>query len=196
MFVNLNKYIYSSICKAIKKFNFSNSILFLKLLAKLFLHPSTVKSVYYYRLLFSYPRISYKWNCLEYGLPDSLVGKESACNAGNPSLIPGLGRSPGGGHDNPLKYFGLENSMDCIVHGVVKSWTWLSNFHKHTHIHIECTLVYLTYYFQYNNLGIECFNINCLFLKFMIRIVFYKHIMMFKNLLFDRYFGFSEVLSY
>ena len=120
----------------------------------------------------------------------------SAGDIGDNSLIPGLGRSPGGGHDNPLKYFGLENSMDCIVHGVIKSWTWLSNFHKHTHIHIECTLVYLTYYFQYNNLGIECFNINCLFLKFMIRIVFYKHIMMFKNLLFDRHFGFSEVLSY
>ena len=43
--------------------------------------------------------------------------------------IPGLGRSPGEGKDYPLHYSGLENSMDCIVHGVAKSWTWLSNFH-------------------------------------------------------------------
>ena len=196
MLINLNKYIYSGICKAIKKFIFSNLILFLKLLTKLFLHPSTVKSlIYYYILLFSYPRISYKCNCIEYGLPDSLVGKESAYNAGNPSSISGLERSPGGGHGNPLQYSGLENSMDCIVHGFAKSWTRLSNFHTHTHIHIECTLLCLTYYFQYRKFG-DCFNINCLFLKFVIRIAFYKCIMMFKNLFFVRHFGFSEVLSY
>ena len=92
----------------------------------------------------------------------------SACNAGDPSLIPGLGRSagegigyplqyswaslvaqlvknppamqetwvlslawkdsPGEGKGYPLQYSGLENSKDCIVHGVVKSWTQLSNF--------------------------------------------------------------------
>ena len=34
--------------------------------------------------------------------PDSSVGKESACNAGEPGLIPGIGRSPGGGNGNPL----------------------------------------------------------------------------------------------
>ena len=39
-------------------------------------------------------------------------GKESACNAGNPSSIPGLGRSPGKGNGNPLQYSCLENSMD------------------------------------------------------------------------------------
>ena len=44
------------------------------------------------------------------GFPDSSVGKESACNAGDPSLILGLGRSPGGGHSNPLQYSYLENS--------------------------------------------------------------------------------------
>ena len=53
--------------------------------------------------------------------PDSSVGKESACNAGDPSLIPGLGKSPGEGKGYPLQYSGLENSMDCIVHGVTKS---------------------------------------------------------------------------
>ena len=39
------------------------------------------------------------------GFPDSSVDKESACNAGDPSLIPGLGRSPGEGIDYPLQYF-------------------------------------------------------------------------------------------
>ena len=57
--------------------------------------------------------------------------KESACNAGDLGLIPGLGRSTGGGHGYPLQYSGLENSMDCIVHGITKSWTWLSHFHFH-----------------------------------------------------------------
>ena len=46
------------------------------------------------------------------GFPSSSVGKESACNAGDPSLIPGSGRSSGEGNGNPLQYFGLENSMD------------------------------------------------------------------------------------
>ena len=63
------------------------------------------------------------------GFPDSSVGKESACNAGDPGLIPGLGRSPGEGKGYPLQYSGLENSMDCIVPGVAKSWTWPSDFH-------------------------------------------------------------------
>ena len=105
-----------------------------------------------------------------YGFPDSSVGKESTCNAGDPCLIPGLGRSTGEGIgylpspiflDFPcgsagkesafnagdlgsipglgrslgegkgyrLQYSGLENSMDCIVHGVTNSWTQLRNFH-------------------------------------------------------------------
>ena len=57
------------------------------------------------------------------GFPHSSVGKESACNAGDPSSIPGLGRFPGEGKGYPLQYSGLENSMDCIVHGVAKSQT-------------------------------------------------------------------------
>ena len=56
-------------------------------------------------------------------------GKESACNVGDLGLIPGLGRSPGEGKGYPLQYSGLENSMDCIVHGVAKSQTRLSDFH-------------------------------------------------------------------
>ena len=106
------------------------------------------------------------------GFPDSSVGKESTCNAGNPGLIPGLGRSdwrrnriptpvflgfpcgslgkestsnardlgsipglersPGEEKGYPLQYSGLETSMDCIVHGVAKSWmtfTVESDFH-------------------------------------------------------------------
>ena len=59
---------------------------------------------------------------------DSSAGKESACNAGDLGSIPGLGRSPGEGKSYPLQYSGLENSMDCIVYGVAKSWTRLSNF--------------------------------------------------------------------
>ena len=66
------------------------------------------------------------------GFPHISVGKESACNAGDPSSIPGSGRSPGEGKGYPLQYSGLENSMDCIVHGVTKSQTQLSNFHFHT----------------------------------------------------------------
>ena len=46
-------------------------------------------------------------NCV--GFPCSSAGKESACNAGDPSSIPGSGRSPGGGRDNPLQYSCLEN---------------------------------------------------------------------------------------
>ena len=58
--------------------------------------------------------------------PSGSTGKESACNAGDPSSIPGLGRSPGEGNGNPLQYPCLENLMDrgawwAAVHGVTKS---------------------------------------------------------------------------
>ena len=63
------------------------------------------------------------------GFPCRSAGKESVCNVGDLGLIPGLGRSPGERKGSilavfyPLQYSGLENSMDCIVHGVAKSWT-------------------------------------------------------------------------
>ena len=60
--------------------------------------------------------------------PSGSAGKESAFN-GDPGSIPGLGRSAGEGKGNPLQYSGLENSTDCIVHGVTKSWTRLTDFH-------------------------------------------------------------------
>ena len=50
-------------------------------------------------------------------------GKESGCNAGDPSSIPGSGRSAGEGIGYPLQYYSLENSMDCIIHGVAKNQT-------------------------------------------------------------------------
>ena len=62
------------------------------------------------------------------GFPGSSAGKESACNAGDLGSIPGLGRSPGEGHGNPLQYSCLENPMDrgarwATVHGVTKNQT-------------------------------------------------------------------------
>ena len=57
------------------------------------------------------------------GFPGSSTGKESACNAGDPSSIPESGRSAGEGNGYQLQYSGLENSMDCIVHGVTESDT-------------------------------------------------------------------------
>ena len=65
------------------------------------------------------------------GFPSGSGGKESSCNAGDLDSIPGLGRSPGEGKGYPLQYSDLENSMDCIVYGVTKSQTQLSNFHLH-----------------------------------------------------------------
>ena len=54
------------------------------------------------------------------GFPGGSGSKESACNAGDLDLIPGLGRSPGEGNGYSLQYSDLENSMDHIVHGVAR----------------------------------------------------------------------------
>ena len=59
------------------------------------------------------------------GFPCTSVGKESACNAGDPGQIPGLGRVPGEGNGNPLQYSGLESSTDrgvwqATVHGATR----------------------------------------------------------------------------
>ena len=65
--------------------------------------------------------------------PGGSDSKESACRGGDMGLIPGSGRSPGEGNGNPLQYPCLGNPMDggawkATVHGVVKSWTQLSDF--------------------------------------------------------------------
>ena len=65
------------------------------------------------------------------GFPCGSAGKESASNVGDLGSMPGLGRSPGEGKGYPLQYSGLENSIDCIAHGLAKSWTQLSNLHFH-----------------------------------------------------------------
>ena len=82
--------------------------------------------------------------CITLGFLGGSEDKASACNAGDPGSIPGLGRSPGEGNDNPLQYSCLENPMDrgiwrATVHGVAKSWTQLSDF-IHTHTHTRVTL--------------------------------------------------------
>ena len=66
------------------------------------------------------------------GFPGDSDAKECDCNAGDLGLIPGLGRSPGGGHGNPLQYLAWRIPMDrgvwwATVHGVAKSQTRLSN---------------------------------------------------------------------
>ena len=71
--------------------------------------------------------------CNNLDFPGGSDGKVSACNAGDPGSIPGLGRSPGEGNGNPLQYSCLENPMDrgawwAAVHGVMKSQTRLSDF--------------------------------------------------------------------
>ena len=63
------------------------------------------------------------------GFHHDSAGKEPACNTEDLGSTPGLGRSPGERKGYPLQYSGLEKSMDCIVLGVAKSWTRLSNSH-------------------------------------------------------------------
>ena len=63
--------------------------------------------------------------------PCGSAGRESTCNAGDLGSIPGLERSLGEGKGYPIQYSGLENSMDCIVHGIGKSQTGLSEFYFH-----------------------------------------------------------------
>ena len=70
-----------------------------------------------------------------------LAGKESAYKVGDLGSIPGLERSTGGGHGNPLQYSCLENPMDreawrAVVHRVKKSWTQLKRFSMYASCHI------------------------------------------------------------
>ena len=135
-----------------------------------------------WRTLEGHPR------ALEMGFPNSSVGKESTCNAGEPGSIPGSGRSPGEGigytlqyswaslvaqlvknpptmqeawvrslgwedfpgegKGFPLQYFGLENSMDCIAHGVAESDTT----ERHSLSHALGEPVYLKRVFLIRNL--------------------------------------------
>ena len=79
--------------------------------------------------------------------PGGSGGKQAAHNAGDLGSIPGLGRSPGEGKGYPLQYSSLENSMDCIVQGVTKSWTRLSDFHFY---------FYMGYSVQFSSVAQSC----------------------------------------
>jgi len=79
------------------------------------------------------------------GFPRGSDGKESACNVGDPSSIPGSGRSPGEGNKIPLQYSCLENSMGrgiwlAAVHGVARSWTQLRCWHFYFYFILFYTL--------------------------------------------------------
>ena len=85
------------------------------------------------------------------GLPWWLSGKESTCNVGDVGLIPGSGRSPGGGHGNLLQYSCLENPMD--------SGDWQAMVHASKRVRHDsndlafCILIILCLYFRW-----ECWN--------------------------------------
>ena len=76
------------------------------------------------------------------GFPCGSAGKESTCNVGD-VFDPWVGKIPWGKErlqGYPFQYSGLENSMDCIVHGVAKSKSWLSYFH--IYIYIKDEIIY------------------------------------------------------
>ena len=83
-------------------------------------------------------------------LPQWLSSKEFTCSAGDAGdtgSIPGSGKSPGRGNGNPLQYACQESSMDrgawwAVVHGVAKSWTWLSDWTCMCYIYIQCVYEY------------------------------------------------------
>ena len=69
------------------------------------------------------------------GFPDSSIGEESTCNAGDPGLVPQSGRSFGEGKGYPFQYSGLENSR------ITESRTQLSNFHFHFSLSVGPVMV-------------------------------------------------------
>ena len=88
---------------------------------------SKYRQLYFYLNLYAFYLFIFSWLSwpasplyywIKVGFPSSSTGKESACNAGDLGLIPGLGRSPAARKSYPLQYSGLENSMDCIVLGL------------------------------------------------------------------------------
>ena len=91
-----------------------------------------------------------------------LVVKNLPANAGDlgdTGLIPGLGRSPGEGNSNPLQYSCLENPMDrgtwkATVHGVTKSWTWLSDW---TELNWKEKAIVATFFVKENTLYVYMF---------------------------------------
>ena len=91
------------------------------------LQPSLKGFEHYLVIMWNENNCEAVWTFL--GFSCGSVGKESTWNVGDLGLISGLGRPPGEGKGYPFQYSGLENSMDCIVHEVAKSRTWLNDFH-------------------------------------------------------------------
>ena len=93
-------------------------------------------------------------------------GKESACSVGDLSSIPGLGRSPGEGNSYPLQYAGLENSMDCTIHGVTKSQARLSDFDftlphsRYSNLSELIMLFHEVHIYVYKNIKLYTLNIQ------------------------------------
>ena len=98
------------------------------------------------------------------GFPCGSAGKESTCNVGDLSMIPGLGRSPGEGKGYSLQYPGLENSMDCEVHGVTKNQTQLSNFHFYSLLE-KLIYVFLTKFYTESTITNPLFFYKPLFIN-------------------------------
>ena len=131
------------------------------LIAQLIKNPPAVQETLVRKILWRRDRLS---TPVFLGFPGGLDGKESACNVGNLSSIPGLGRCPEEGKGYPCQCSGLENSPQTIVHGVTESWTWLSNSHSRsmfrkcwcsaTFVSPSRTFPSLTYYFIYHNLPV------------------------------------------
>ena len=158
--IPLNKWIFSAHCQFL--YTWFAKVPSLALLSSFcsFSQRLNLSPAFAYKVIL----VIFNFTCCK-SFPHSSVGKESACNAGDPGLILGSGRSPevigyplqcswaslvGPLVKNPsatweiwvgtipqrregypLQYSGLENSMDCIVHGVAKSQTRLSDFHFH-----------------------------------------------------------------
>ena len=94
------------------------------------------------------------------GFPGGSAGKESACNAGDLGLIPGLGGSPGEGNGHPLQYSGLENSIDYSMRS--QSQTRLSSFHFDCHFqreqYVKCLWRYKCAFPQCSVMGLTNFK--------------------------------------
>ena len=125
-YLNLSlKFSQSLVCSVSQFGGFCFSFFSLPILVRLYLSPVWFLS------------LSIKVHpCCFRGFPGGLAGKESTFNAGDMGSVPRLGRSPGGGHGNPLQYSCQKNPVDRggwwgTVHGVTKSWTELKRLSTH-----------------------------------------------------------------
>ena len=108
----------------------SDSVIYISILFRLFSHSSIIEYWKEFPVLYSRSLLIIYFiygTVYTLGFPSGSDGRESACNVGDPGLIPGLGRSLGEGKGYPLQYSCLENSMDrrawwATVHVVAKSY--------------------------------------------------------------------------